>query len=188
MRSRLPVLRRRRRYLAVEVDSEESLRPVDLAAEIHSAHASLFGDAGVAGNRLKLIGFDGRFGIIRCSHLKVEESRAAMATVYSICGVRAAVRVLGASGTIRGATEKYIPRLSLISADSDGRRIEQEDVSGRIVHVHGRQIDLCPDDPSRVKGSDTRYLGLTSFDLRGGYVDADGTSDGLRQGDNCIQP
>jgi ribonuclease P/MRP protein subunit POP5 len=174
--------------MAIKVDSEKALRSVDLSAEIHSAHASLYGDAGVAGNRLKLIGFDGKFGIIRCSHLKIEESRAALSTVYSVGGVRTAVRVIGVSGTIRGATEKYIPRLSLISADSDGRRIELEEISGRIVHVHGRQIDLCPDDPFRVKGSDTMYLGLTSFDLRGGYVDADGTADGLRQGDNCIQP
>jgi len=188
LRSRLPVLRKRRRYLVIEVDSEETLRSVDLAAEIHSANASLYGDAVVAGNRLKLLHFDGRFGVIRCSHLKIENSRAALSTVYSVGGIRTAVRVIGASGTIRGATEKYIPRLSLISADSDGRRIEQEEVSGRIVHIHGRQIDLCPDDPSRVKGSDTKYLGLTSFDLRGGYVDADGTADGLRQGDNCIQP
>ena len=96
LRSRLPVLRKRRRYMAIEVDSEEALRSVDLSAEIHSAHASLYGDVGAAGNRLKLIGFDGKFGIIRCSHLKIEESRAALSTVYSVGGVRTAVRVIGA--------------------------------------------------------------------------------------------
>jgi ribonuclease P/MRP protein subunit POP5 len=192
LRSRLPVLRMRRRYIAFEVDSEETVKPKDLGLEIISCQASLFGDKGASMNRIKLISFDGRFGLLRCSYSRVEESRAVLATIYSITGIRAAIRVKGVSGTIKAATEKYIPKLSLsiaeTSAENDGRRIELDGVSGWIIHSHGREIDLSPDEKNRTKGSDTRYLGLTSFDLCGGCDDADGTADGLRQGDNRIQP
>ena len=178
----------RRRYLAFELDSEESVSQKDLVAEIYSSQASLFGDTGSALNRLRLISFDGRFGILRCSHKHITETRAVLATICSIGGIRVALRVKGISGTIKSATEKYIPQLSQISAGNDGRRIELGEVSGCIIHTHGREIDLYPDDRDTTKGSDTRYLGLTSFDLCGGHDDADGTPDGLRQGHNGIQP
>jgi ribonuclease P/MRP protein subunit POP5 len=177
VRSRFPHLRIRRRYIAFEAESEETIQPKELVAEIYSVQASLLGDLGAAKNRLKLIFFDGRFGLLRCSYLYVKEARAVLAAVYSANGVRIAVYVRGVSGTIKAATEKYIPQLSQESAENGGRRVELEEVSGRIVRIRGREIDLSPDDRSR--GSDTQYLGLTSFDLCGGCDDADGTADGL---------
>jgi ribonuclease P/MRP protein subunit POP5 len=188
LRSRLPVLRRRRRYMAFEIECEQEVMQKDLAAEIHSSHASLFGDNGTAENRLHLVYFDGRFGLLRCGHEHITKTRAILAAIYSIRGIRAALRVKGVCGTIKSATEKYIPPLRQINAENDGRRIELDEVSGCIVHTHGREIDLYPDDRNTTKGSDTRYLGLTSFDLCGGHNDADGTADGLRQGHNGIQP
>ncbi len=188
MRSRLPVLRTRRRYLAFEVDSEGTISQKELASEIYSSQSSLFGDAGSSRNRLRVISFDGKFGLLRCSHEHITQTRAALAAIYSISGIRAALRVKGVSGTIKSATEKYLPQLSQISAGQIGRRIELDEVSGCIIHTHGREIDLNPDDRDKTKGSDTRYLGLTSFDLCGGHDNADGTPDGLRQGHNGIQP
>lgn len=179
MRSRLPVLRGRRRYMIFELQAEGEISPNDLMSEINSSQYSLFGDEGAAKNRLKLIGFNGRYGLIRFSHIHVHETRAALAAVHSIHGVRAALHTKGVSGTIKSATEKYIPRLSKICAESDGRRIELKDVSGCIIRTHGVKVDLCPDDRNMCIGSDTRYLGLTSFDLSGGHEDADGTADGL---------
>jgi len=177
-----------RRYLAFELDSEDAIQQKDLVTEIYSSQASLFGDTGSAQNRLRLISFDGKFGLLRCGHKRITEARAVLAAIYSIGGIRAALRVKGVSGTIKSATEKYIPQLSQISAGNDGRRIELGEVSGCIIHTHGREIDLYPDDRDTTKGSDTRYLGLTSFDLCGGHDNADGTPDGLRQGHNGIQP
>lgn len=176
----------RRRYLAFEVDSEGAIGQKDLIAEIYSSQSSLFGDTGSSQNRLRLISFDGKYGLLRCSHEHIIETRAVLASIYSISGIRAALRVKGVSGTIKSAIEKYLPQLSQISAGNDGRRIELDEVSGCIIHTHGREIDLYPDDRDKTKGSDTRYLGLTSFDLCGGHDDADGTSDGLRQGHNGI--
>jgi ribonuclease P/MRP protein subunit POP5 len=188
LRSHLPVLRMRRRYIAFEVESEEPVRQNDLAAELIAAQTSLWGDKGSSLNRIKLISFDGRFGLLRCAYSRIQETRAVLATIYSINGIRAAIRVKGVSGTIKAATEKYIPRLSLSNAENDRRRFELEEVSGWIIHSHGREIDLSPDEKNKTKGSDTRYLGLTSFDLCGGCYYADGTADGVRQGNNGIQP
>jgi len=162
-----------------ELDAEAEISPKDLVSEIISSQFSLFGDAGASRNRLKLIAFNGRYGLLRFGHMQNSETRASMAAIRSIHGVRVALRSKGVSGTIKSATEKYLPRLSKICAESDGRRIELKDVSGCIIRTHGVKVDLCPDDRNRTIGSDTQYLGLTSFDLSGGHEDADGTADGL---------
>ena len=86
MRSWLPVLRERRRYFAIEVEAEGRVKRTDLAAEIRAAQTSLFGDLGAARNRLRVISFDGRFGILRCSHYRTEECRALLSTVHSVGG------------------------------------------------------------------------------------------------------
>ncbi len=100
MRSRLPVLRTRRRYLAFEVDSEEEIGQKELTMEIYSTQLSLFGDMGASQNRLRLISFDGKFGLLRCRHKHIDETRVILAAIYSINGIRAALRVKGVSGSI----------------------------------------------------------------------------------------
>jgi ribonuclease P/MRP protein subunit POP5 len=179
LRSRLPVLRPRRRYVIFVAESEEPLSSKDLTQEIRSAQISLFGDKGAASNSLKLISFRAGLGILRCGHLHIQQTRAVLATIFSVGGIRAAIHVKGVSGTIKSGTEKYIPKLCKISAESEERRIELEEVSGCIIHSRGCEIDINPDERTPGLGSDTRYLGLTSFDLCGGHDDADGTSDGL---------
>jgi len=182
LRTRLPVLRSRRRYIIFELDWEgdaSAIQAKDLMGEIASSQFSLFGDQGAAKNRLRLISFDGRAGLIRFSHTHISETRAALAAVSSIRGIRAAIHTKGVSGTIKSAREKYLPRLDKLNYESDGRRIERKDVSGCIIRTHGVKVDLCPDDRNKSVGSDTEYLGLTSFDLSGGHEDADGTADGL---------
>jgi ribonuclease P/MRP protein subunit POP5 len=179
LRSRLPTMRHRRRYLAFEVNSEDEVSKKDLFSEIYAAQSSLLGDLGGSTTLLKLIKFDGRYGILRCSHLRTRESRAVLSCVSSINSIRVAFRVLGISGTIRRATEKYIPQLRDVGAEEDRERIELGAVSGTIARKKGLEIDLYPDEKNSTRGFDTRYLGLTSFDLNGGCDDADGTSDGL---------
>ncbi|MGB7570891.1 MAG: Rpp14/Pop5 family protein [Methanothrix sp.] len=182
MRSRLPVLRSRRRYMIFELESEDTsglIQARDLMNEIASSQFSLFGDEGAAKNRLRLISFDGRIGLIRFSHLHPKETRAALAAVHSIRGIKAAIRTKGVSGTIKSAREKYLPRLVKLSYESDGRRIERKDISGCIIRTHGVKVDLCPDDRYKSAGSEAQFMGLTYLDLFGGHEDADGTADGL---------
>jgi ribonuclease P/MRP protein subunit POP5 len=125
---------------------------------------------------LRLISFDGKVGILRCINGHVEATRAALATVHTIAGIRCGIRVIGVGGTILAATEKYIPQMSYVAAEI-GKRIDLGEISGWIKRQRCSEIDIEPD--VRREGSDTRYLGLTYFDLDGGCVDADGTSDGL---------
>ncbi len=161
MRSRLPVLRSRRRYMIFELESEDTsslIQARDLMNEIASSQFSLFGDEGAAKNRLRLISFDGRVGLIRFSHLHLNQTRATLAAVHSIRGIKAAIRTKGVSGTIKSAREKF---------------------SGCIIRTHGVKVDLCPDDRYKSAGSDAQFMGLTSLDLFGGHEDADGTADGL---------
>jgi len=162
-----------------QLEAEGEIEGKDLIREILAAQRSLFGDIGSADNRLHLISFDGCQGILRFNHKRTDQTRATLASIHSIQGTRAALQVKGVSGTIKSATEKYLPRLCKLNDDCDRRRIELKEVSGCIVRTHGLQVDLCPDDSEWTKGSDTRYLGLTSFDLCGGHEDADGTADGL---------
>ncbi len=168
------MIRDRRRYLVFEVESEGRVEYRDLSLEILSSYLSLFGDAGGAGPRI--ISFDGRFGIMRYRNGYLDEIRAALATVHTIAGQRAMIRVRGVSGTIKTATEKYIPQSS-IKTEEYRRRIDVDGISGVIVCSRGREIDISPDD--QIEGLDTRYLGLTCFDLDGGCDYADGTSDGV---------
>ena len=162
-----------------QLEAEGEIEERELIREIQINQHSLFGDIGSAKNRLQLISFDGCQGVVRFHHIHVNQTRATLASIPSIQGIRVALQVKGVSGTIKSATEKYLPPLSKINDDCDRRRIELKEVSGCIVRTHGLEVDLCPDDSEWTKGSDTRYLGLTSFDLCGGHEDADGTADGL---------
>ncbi|MEI8004440.1 MAG: Rpp14/Pop5 family protein, partial [Methanothrix sp.] len=97
-----------------ELQAEDEISPKDLMNEINSSQYSLFGDEGAAKNHLKMIAFNGRYGLIRFSHIHIQETRATLATIHSIHGVRVALHTKGVCGTIKSATEKYLPRLSKI--------------------------------------------------------------------------
>lgn len=106
MKKILPSLRRKRRYMVFEfsepVGKEDALRSI--LGSIHS----LYGDVGASEICPKLVEFDGVRGILKCAHTKVEDVRAALACIYEVGGKKLSVRVLGISGTIRGAKEKFI--------------------------------------------------------------------------------
>jgi ribonuclease P/MRP protein subunit POP5 len=108
-----PSLRERKRYLAIEIITERDVSREELLREIFAATGSLFGDIGSSECGLRLLDFEKQKGILRCSHMMAERSRAALATITSIGGQRAIVHVLGISGTVRGATQKYIQCASI---------------------------------------------------------------------------
>ncbi len=104
----LPTLRDKKRYLAFEVTSEKTINRQPLFNEILDSAASLFGDKGISEINPKLMSYDGRFGIIRCAREKTQETRAALACINNIRRIRLSILILGISGTIKGATEKFI--------------------------------------------------------------------------------
>lgn len=103
-----PSLRERRRYLVFEVISEREIDKRELLSEIWGSMYSLYGDVGASESKLWLIRYnnkkDSGAGILRCAHDKVEEVRAALASIHSVNKARVNIRVTGISGTIKGAT------------------------------------------------------------------------------------
>jgi ribonuclease P/MRP protein subunit POP5 len=107
-----PSLRGRRRYIVFEVISEREIDKKALLKEIWDSIYSLYGALGASESKLWLIEYDktkdtdidkGK-GILRCAHDKVEEVRAALACIHSVNEARVGIRVIGISGTIKGAT------------------------------------------------------------------------------------
>ena len=121
MKPRIPAsLRERKRYLVFEIiapqNEEEKgesccsncesyvVNERDLLRAIWEALYSLFGDIGVAACNIWLIDFDEKkgVGILRCSHRKVEEVRAALACI-KIGRRPLCIRVVRTTGTVKAA-------------------------------------------------------------------------------------
>ncbi|AKB51503.1 Ribonuclease P protein component 2 [Methanosarcina barkeri str. Wiesmoor] len=108
MKRLLPSLRAKKRYLAFELISEVPVSRSDLVKEVMFSASSLLGDVTASECDIKVLGFEESKGIIQCAHTKVKETRASMATLTRINGKRATVHILGTSGTIKRATEKFL--------------------------------------------------------------------------------
>ena len=106
MKKLLPSLRKRKRYLLFEVLSARDINKEEMVKEIVSACHSLLGDSAAADAGLWLIDFDGKTGILRCTGDKVNDARAVLATINSVSGEPAGIRVLRTSGTISGTRHK----------------------------------------------------------------------------------
>ena len=121
----IPVLREKKRYIAFEINSEKTIIRQELVREILNSIISLFGDTGASEINPALMSFEGRFGILRCAREKTMETRAGLACINNIHGIRVSILVLGISGTIKGATEKFIQQ-SLIKESEPIKRITKE--------------------------------------------------------------
>ena len=103
-----PTLRDKKRYLAFELISEKPVRREDLIRELFSASGSLLGDVGSSECAIRLLAFDDSKGIVRCSPERTDNTRAVLATIMDVKGTRVLCHVLGISGTVQGATKKYL--------------------------------------------------------------------------------
>lgn len=108
MKRLLPSLRAKKRYLAFELISEEPASRGDVIKELMSSASSLLGDATASECDIKVLGFENNMGIVQCSHTEVKETRASMASLTRINGKRATLHVLGTSGTVKRANEKFL--------------------------------------------------------------------------------
>lgn len=117
----LPILRDKKRYIAFEIISARNVNRQELTSEITNSIVSLFGDVGASEINPALMSFGGRFGILRCAREKTLEARAGLACINNIGGMRLSIMVMGISGTIKGATEKFIQE-SLIKETEPEKR------------------------------------------------------------------
>jgi len=112
-----PTMRERKRYLAFELISKNKVSRDELLREIFSCTGSLLGDVGSSECGIRLLTFEDSKGIIRCKHTRTEQTRAAVATITNIGGCQAAIHILGISGTVAGATEKYLEHIKIFNMD-----------------------------------------------------------------------
>ena len=101
----LPSLRGRKRYLAFRMlpDDADAISRRDLTLELDRSSQSLLGDAGSSECEIRVLSFDGTEGIVSCVHTETTRTRVVLATIYEIRNRRATVRVIGVSGTVKGA-------------------------------------------------------------------------------------
>ncbi len=118
----LPTLREKKRYLAFEVMSEQPFTRSDLSLEIFNSICSLFGDTGTSEINAVLLSYDGKYGIVRCERDKTTEIRAGLACINRIRGSRVSILVLGISGTVKGAMEKFIQQSIINGSEPDNER------------------------------------------------------------------
>lgn len=104
----MPVRGTGRRYLAISIDGGDACSEQDVSDALYQAVRGLFGDYGVSCLQPRLIEFDEETskGIVRCSRGHTREMRAALALITEITSSVAAVRVTGASGTIKSLKAK----------------------------------------------------------------------------------
>jgi len=179
-----PTLRESNRYLAISVTSEGDIPRRDLVNEILFCAATLHGDAGSSEMGIRLLSFEDNKGIIQCRMDRVWETRAVLATVTSIKGMRTRIKVLGVSGTVRGATEKYLLTQDINEPEPERKRtqtikeckmiIDVGTISGEVVNRNNNEIDLLSEDPHSLEilnRSNTRYFGITVFDIKDKEID-----------------
>lgn len=99
----------KRRYFALQIDSDSVPSPKELMDAIWSVVVKLYGEVGASQMSLSLIEYNAekKVAIIRTALLKVNLFRASLATITSVAGKDAAVHVLAVSGTIK-ALRKFL--------------------------------------------------------------------------------
>ena len=104
----MPVRGTGRRYLAISLDGGDACSEQEVSDALYQAVRELFGYLGVSSLRPRLIEYDEetRKGTVRCSRSHTREMRAALALITEISNSDAAVRVTGASGTIKSLKGK----------------------------------------------------------------------------------
>jgi RNase P/RNase MRP subunit POP5 len=93
----------KRRYLAIETDSQETFSSHELMDAVWSAVSRLFGEYGASQTGLSFIGYDEteRLLVMRASHKTVEMVRTALASITQVGNKPVALHVLAVSGTVR---------------------------------------------------------------------------------------
>ncbi len=104
----MPVRGTGRRYLAISLDGGDAYSEQEISNTLYQAVQELFGEYGVSSIRPRLIEYDEekREGIVRCNRSSTRKMRAALALITEISNSDAAVRVTGASGTIKSLKAK----------------------------------------------------------------------------------
>ncbi len=103
-----PALRKKNRYIAFEVISEEKLDKNSLFNAISETVFSLFGETKFLGLELKH--FDGKMGILKCYRESLKDVKFGLNLVSEVENSKVMIRILGVSGTIKSCMRKFLRR------------------------------------------------------------------------------
>ena len=103
-----PALRKKNRYIAFEVISEEKLDKNSLFNAISETLFSLFGETKFLGLELKH--FDGKRGILKCYRESLKDVKFGLNLVSEVENSKVMIRILGVSGTIKSCMRKFLRR------------------------------------------------------------------------------
>jgi RNase P/RNase MRP subunit POP5 len=95
--------RAKRRYLALQLDSDEAPTPKEFMDTVWSAVTKLYGEHGASLTGLALIDYNAekKTAVIRTSLATLEIVRASLASITSVANREAAVHTIAVSGTIK---------------------------------------------------------------------------------------
>lgn len=98
----------KRRYLALQVDSEGAPTPKEFIDAVWSAVTKLYGEYGASLTSLRLIDYniEKKTAVIRAALTTLGMVRSALALITSIANRETAVHVIAVSGTIKSLREK----------------------------------------------------------------------------------
>jgi RNase P/RNase MRP subunit POP5 len=98
----------KRRYLALQIETENFPNEKEFMDSVWSAVSRLYGEVGASLTNMSLITFDvdRKLVIIRTSLFTLGIVRASLASITKIAGVDIAVHVLAISGTIKALNAK----------------------------------------------------------------------------------
>lgn len=98
----------KRRYLALQVDSDGAPAPKEFMDAVWSAVTKLYGEHGASLTGLTLIDYNAekKTAVIRTALATVDIVRTSLASITSVANREATVHVLAVSGTIKALYEK----------------------------------------------------------------------------------
>jgi len=98
----------RPRYLAIQVESEDTLEEEDVKEAVWTAVHQLFGEYGASKAGLFLVEYDKqkKYAVLRCGHKALPMVHASVASVTKIKDKPVSLHVLRVSGTLRALSKK----------------------------------------------------------------------------------
>ena len=114
-----PSLRLHSRYLVFELISDEKISYSDMTNAIWNSMLNLLGELETSDAKMWLIQnlYDEKSqrGVIKCRHDFVEKMRAVLSLIHMISEKRVIINILGVTGTIKSARNKYLTTKDLRS-------------------------------------------------------------------------
>ncbi len=98
----------KKRYIAIQIDNIKNVNEKQLMKAIWNKIYELFGEVGASQTALSKIDYNNNQGILilRCTHKRLDETIAAIATIIEINELPVIPRIVSISGTLKALKKK----------------------------------------------------------------------------------